>query len=275
MCRVGTFVKLVPKPNRKPVLVYDRYFGTDILNIAATIWALEHLMTRRYFVPDLPPHGGSVALPGSEAQHAVRVMRVQMGDAIMLFDGKGSESKAIISRLARSECHCDAEPSERVDREPARAIHLGIALPKPDRARELIERLTELGVKSVTPLTAQRTQRPPSDSLLEKLRRGVIEASKQCGRNQLLEVLPTRCATDFFRSSDEAARLIAHLSGESTALDAATESGIVVAAIGPEGGWTDDEFRLATECGFEPINLGKRIYRVETAATAIAAVLTS
>jgi 16S rRNA (uracil1498-N3)-methyltransferase len=232
-------------------------------------------MTRRYFVPDLPQNGGLVALPGSEAQHATRVMRVQIGDSIRLFDGKGSESKAIIAQLARSECHCDAEPSKLVDREPARAIHLGIALPKPDRARELIERLTELGVKSVTPLTAERTQRPPSDSLLEKLRRGVIEACKQSGRNELLQVLPTESARDFFTSSDAETRLIAHLSSESTALDAAMESNIVNAAIGPEGGWTDDEVRFAIDHGFTPINLGERIYRIETAATVIASVLVS
>ncbi len=176
--------------------------------------------------------------------------------------------------MARNECDCDAEPSERVDREPARAIHLGIALPKPDRARELIERLTELGVKSVTPLTAERTQRPPSDSLLEKLRRGVIEACKQCGRNELLQILPTQSATDFFASSDEETRLIAHRLGR---VDDHSmwrmKSSTVIAAIGPEGGWTDNEVRLATDHGFEPINLGKRIYRVETAATVMAAVL--
>jgi 16S rRNA (uracil1498-N3)-methyltransferase len=230
-------------------------------------------MTRRYFVPDLPPHGGLVTLSDHEAQHAVRVMRVQVGDAITLFDGKGSESKAIISELSRNECCCDAEPPERVDREPVRAIHLGIALPKPDRARELIERLTELGVKSVRPITAARTQRPPSDSLLEKLHRGVIEACKQSGRNELLQILPTQSATDFFTSSDEGKRLIAHLTPESKSLDVAKKSSTIFAAIGPEGGWTDDEFTLATDHGFEPINLGKRIYRVETAATVVASLL--
>ena len=230
-------------------------------------------MTRRYFVPDLPPDGGVVALPSTEAQHATRVMRVQVDDSITLFDGKGSESKAIITGLARNECDCDAEPCELVNREPARAIHIGIALPKPDRARELIERLTELGVKSVTPLTAERTQRPPSDSLLEKLRRGVIEACKQCGRNELLRVLAPQPATDFFASGDETTRLIAHISRESTALDVSMESSTVIAAIGPEGGWTDHEVRLATDHGFQPINLGKRIYRIETAATVVASVM--
>ena len=85
--------------------------------------------------------------------------------------------------------------------------------------------------------------------------------------------MPSQSATDFFASRDEGIRLIAHVSGESMTLDVAMKSSIVVAAIGPEGGWTDNEVRLATDHGFQPINLGKRIYRIETAATVIASVM--
>ncbi len=230
-------------------------------------------MTRRYFAPDLPHSGGLVALPDAEAQHATRVMRVQTGDVVTLFDGKGSESQAVVVHVGRNECQCDAEPSAKVDREPSREIHLGIALPKPDRARELIERLTELGVKTVTPLVAERTQRPASDSVIEKLRRGVIEACKQCGRNELMQILPNSRADDFFAASSPTQRWIAHQSPQSMPLEAAKASSVVLAAVGPEGGWTDDEIRLASEHGFESVHLGSRIYRIETAATVIASLL--
>jgi 16S rRNA (uracil1498-N3)-methyltransferase len=248
---------------------------------------VRHDMTRRYFIPDLPTSGGPVELPTPEAHHAIRVMRVQVGQSVTLFDGAGSEAPAVITQLGRNECHCDAEPPAIVNREPTRAIHLGIALPKPDRSRELIERLTEIGVKSVTPLIAERTQRPPSESLLEKLRRGVIEACKQCERNELLQILPTTSSADFFAAEGflaaegllaaegRAQRLIAHRSAESGPLEAAGESSEIIAAIGPEGGWTDGEYKLALDHQFEPIDLGPRIYRVETAATVIAAVLVS
>lgn len=212
-------------------------------------------------------------LPPHESHHAMRVMRVQIGDQITLFDGAGCESAAIVTGVDRNECRCDAEAAAVVDREPRRAVHLGIALPKPDRARELIERLTELGVKSVTPLIAQRTQRPPSESLLEKLRRGVIEACKQCQRNQLLQILPTQTSADFFQVERPSRRLIAHRYADSGSVEAAKEASEIVIAVGPEGGWHDDEFQLAIDHGFEPIDLGPRIYRIETAATVIAAVL--
>ena len=244
-------------------------------------------MTRRYFVPDLPLRGGLVTLSGAEAQHAIRVMRVQSGQEITLFDGKGHESAASVLAVDKKSCQCEAAAAEAIDRESSRALRMGVALPKPDRARELIERLTELGVETVVPLVAARTQRPPSPSMMEKLRRAVIEASKQCGRNQLMMLQAPLSAAEFFRDHDRlvpsgedragaeriASRWIAHPGGEPLAELAARATSPVVVAIGPEGGWTEDELDIACHSGFLPIDLGKRIYRIETAATAIAAAL--
>lgn len=230
-------------------------------------------MTRRYYVPDIAINGGELRLPDDEAQHAVRVMRVQPEQVITLFDGKGNESEATILSADKRHCVCQAAPPQAVDRESKHAVHLGIALPKPDRARELIERLTELGVASVTPIVANRTQRPPSASLLEKLGRAIVEASKQCGRNRLMEITPPEASRSYFeeRRESEFDRWIAHPSG--TSMVDATPPERLVAAIGPEGGWTADELQWATASGFTAVGLGKRIYRIETAATLIAARL--
>lgn len=230
-------------------------------------------MTRRYYVPDLPARGGPVSLPDAEAQHAVRVMRLQVGDEIELFDGRGNQSQAVVHSIRRNQCDCDAAPVSQISREPSRIIDLGLALPKPDRARELLERLTELGVRSVTPLSAERSQRPPSDSLLEKLNRTVVEACKQSGRNHLLEIRETMRADEFFATGQGIIALIAHPHAESIRMDSVAKQGAIVAAVGPEGGWTDDEFELAKRSGFLPLHLGQRIYRIETAAIAIAASL--
>lgn len=237
-------------------------------------------MTRRYFFPDLPPMGGPISLPDTEAQHAARVMRVQIGQSITLFDGKGHESEATVTSVTKRECHCQAHPAEAMDRESSQKLHLGIALPKPDRARELIERLTELGVWAITPLVAERTQRAPSDAMMEKLARGVIESSKQCGRNHLMRLLPPTSAQSFFQECGSLAieRWIAHPQGspltrmlrEENTRPPATD---VLAAVGPEGGWSDAELDSADNCGFVKVGLGKRIYRIETAATVIASLL--
>ena len=230
-------------------------------------------MTRRYFVPDLPITGGLISLPDAEAQHAVRVMRVQVGDEVELFDGKGHQSQGIITAIKRNQCECEAAASSSISREPSTRVDLGIALPKPDRAKELIERLTELGVHSVTPLLAQRSQRPPSASLLEKLSRAVVEACKQCGRNHLMEIRSTQSADEFFRDSDGGNKLIAHPSAESVRLASIQRDQPCIAAVGPEGGWTDEEVESARSHGFRPLSLGSRIYRIETAAVAIACVI--
>lgn len=229
-------------------------------------------MTRRYFVPDLPILGGLVGLPKVEAQHASRVMRVQVGDELVLFDGRGNEAIARFVHVGRKECHCQAEAAQKIDREPQREIHLAIALPKPDRSRELIERLTEMGVRSLTPLIAQRTQRPPTDSLLAKIRRGVIEACKQSGRNQLMDVRVPMRADAFFSTCDSGTKWIAHPAMNRLSRDIAP-SGTFHVAIGPEGGWTDEEVKFAILHSFKAVDLGERIYRIETAATTFAAIL--
>ena len=231
-------------------------------------------MTRRYYHPNLPPNGGSVSLRESESQHAIRVMRVKVGDEIELFDGIGSQAAATISEVTRRDCHCSVQPVEQVDREPANRLHLAIALPKPDRAKELIERLTELGVASVTPIVAERTQRPPSPSLMEKLRRGVIEACKQSQRNVLMEIAdPTDLTSYLATTSAVTIKGIAHPDGELISDISIPADSSFVALIGPEGGWSDDEVAEAIQAGYKKIGLGKRIYRIETAAVVVAARL--
>lgn len=231
-------------------------------------------MTRRYFAPELPSGGGLVTLSAEESRHAIRVMRVSEGDEVTLFNGDGREAQAKVVELGRNECQLQTFAPESVDREPSIEVHIAVALPKPDRARELIERLTELGVKSLTPLVAARSQRPPSRSLLEKLRRGVIEACKQCGRNRLLEIRETEQAMNFFQMPKTGSSWIAHVAPDAVPIAEATTADSVTAAVGPEGGWTDDEVQCARENGYQAIDLGKRIYRIETAATVIAAKVT-
>ncbi len=234
-------------------------------------------MTRRYFCKDIPLAGGLVSLSSEEATHASRVMRARVGDSITLFDGQGNESPATIESLGRSECVCKSDAATRVTRMPPVELHLGVALPKPDRAKELIERLTELGVASVTPITADRTQRAASPSLIHKLKRVVIEACKQCERNVLMRIEDPIASTDFFLSAKQGShpsrRVIAHQGKDCLSRSDLEADACILFAVGPEGGWTDDEVTLAETNGFERISLGQRIYRIETAAVALASAL--
>lgn len=235
-------------------------------------------MTRRYYVPDLLESSGTLSLPDEEALHAVRVMRARVGDTIELFDGRGYQTAAEITAVDKRNCFCRFDPPVLVDRESAVRLTLATALPKPDRAKEMIERLTEIGVTTLIPIVFERTQRSPPQSLSDKLSRIVIEACKQSGRNQLMTIAPTvpfknwieACQNSDF-TNRYASALVAMPSGQTNRpiVDAAGEREHLC-VIGPEGGLTDSELQTCLERSMTPIDLGRRILRIETAACVIA-----
>lgn len=232
-------------------------------------------MTRRYFVSELPTAGGPVALPPEEAGHAARVMRAAVGDRVVLFCGDGREAEAEIASVAKRHVFVEAQPPREVDREAEYPLVIAVSLPRADRARSLVERLTELGVATVQPILCERTQSAPSAAAIEKLRRWVIEASKQCGRNRLMQIAdPVRFHEYLSPVDPDEVHLIAHPDGHSFAatLQSAGAAPSSV-AVGPEGGFTEEEVEQAVNSGWQRVTLGPRILRIETAAAALVARL--
>ena len=138
---------------------------------------------------------------------------------------------------------------ETPNRELGFALEIAAPLPKGDRAQFLIEKLTELGVTTFTPLQTARSVVHPRETRLEKLERYVIEASKQCGRNGLMKIGPLTTWTSYVRREGlPDRRLVAHL-GESAILSGRAAPADVVAAVGPEGGFTDEEVEQARRSG--------------------------
>ncbi len=229
-------------------------------------------MTRRYFFPELPPDGGLLRLPEAETRHAVTVMRVQEGQWITLFDGQGRECEAIIDRAGRREVVCIAQRSRLVSRENARHLTLGIAMPKGDRAKELVERLTELGVNTLVPLHGKHSQWNTSDAAIEKWRRVVIESCKQSGRNQLMRIDPPVQISAWLSAPVRAGalRILAHPDGKRLQASELTSCPELEIAVGPEGGFSSGEVAAAAAGGWTMVSLGDRIYRIETAALVLA-----
>jgi 16S rRNA (uracil1498-N3)-methyltransferase len=177
-----------------------------------------------------------------------------------------------VESVGRSEVLVRVLARAHVDRELPRHLTLAVSLPKGDRQRWLVEKATELGVGRIVPLMTARSVAQPVATALARLRRAVIEASKQCGRNRLMEVAEAQKWSDFVRAAPtKAIRWIAHRSPtvDKPAIARAGED--VVVAIGPEGGFTDDEVAAALAAGWSQLDLGPRVLRVETAAIAIAA----
>lgn len=230
-------------------------------------------MSERFFISS-PIAGDVASLSGPEAHHLTHVLRAKVGDLVILFDGSGSEFAARVSKISKHDVDFLVEERRTFDREPASSLTLAVALPKGDRQRWLIEKAVELGVARLVPLLTERGVAQPVDSALVRLRRGVIESSKQCGRNKLMEIAEP-CAMEALVKNSQSMplRIVAHPGGQSLRQAWATTQANcqVVAAIGPEGGFTDTEVAATQAGGWTTISLGPRILRIETAAIAIAA----
>jgi 16S rRNA (uracil1498-N3)-methyltransferase len=230
-------------------------------------------MTDRYFV-ESPIKNASARLAGGEAHHLAHVMRARTGSEVTLFDGSGAEFVARVTRIGRAEVELEVLSTREVDRELSVEVTLGTALPKGDRARWLVEKATEIGIARLVPLVTEHGNERPLQTALEKLRRCVIEASKQCGRNRLMEVAEPRPLMDFLASTGEkGVRLIAHRGGCDLAAALDGPAPPVALAIGAEGGFTSAEIDAAQTRGWQAVDLGPRVLRVETAAIVLSSLV--
>ncbi|HTQ39064.1 MAG TPA: 16S rRNA (uracil(1498)-N(3))-methyltransferase [Pirellulales bacterium] len=235
-------------------------------------------MSERFFVAT-PIVADRATLDGAEAHHLARVMRAQVGDSVTLFDGSGFEFMAQIESMAKSRIEFVVLQRREVNRESPVPLTLAVALPKGDRQRWLVEKAVELGVAALVPLETQRGVAQPSAAALNRLRRTVIEASKQCGRNRLLEIAAPQPWRTYVAANQDVLRMVAHSGGNplcSVWPSQLVEAGnlsvpCVTAAIGPEGGFTKEEIDQALAAGWKAVDLGPRVLRVETAAIALAA----
>jgi 16S rRNA (uracil1498-N3)-methyltransferase len=219
----------------------------------------------RFFF-DGPLGPGDVTLTGPEAHHLAAVRRLGPGAGIRLFNGDGHEYPARVIETGKKQVLLHVLAAEAPARELGFPLHIASALPKGDRGDFLIEKLTELGVTDFTPLLTERAVVKADDAKADKLRRAVIEASKQCGRNVLMRVHPPARWLDWC-SRQTGRRLIAHPGGAAPNRPA---PGAVTVAIGPEGGFGEPEVEAGRAAGWELFSLGPRILRVETAAVAAA-----
>ncbi|HEY4759152.1 MAG TPA: 16S rRNA (uracil(1498)-N(3))-methyltransferase [Thermoguttaceae bacterium] len=233
-------------------------------------------MHDRYFV-ETPITSDHVSLSGPEAHHLINVMRARLGARVVLFDGSGAEFLAQVETIGRNHVELGILSREEVDRELPFLLTLGVALPKGERQKWLVEKAVELGVARLAPLKTQWGVAQPVQQALERLRRTVIEASKQCGRNRLMEICEPREWSDFVAETrGEPFRLLAHPNAsrqknELLRSDEPIKS--VLLAVGPEGGFTDKEVALAVKAGWCTVDLGQRILRVETAAILLVAMV--
>ena len=222
----------------------------------------------RFYVTDLASSGRELELPPDEAHHFARVLRGRVGDAVELFDGAGRSCAAEVLAVSKKAVSVRAEPL-REDPPRTRLTTLYVAPPKGDRFRWLVEKATELGVATLTPIDTTRSVTDPGSTKLEKLRATSLAACKQCGRNWTMQITESLSLDDALKEA-HGTRFWAD-AGSPPVGDIDESRDHVSIFIGPEGGWTDEERTLAHDARCRPFSLGAHILRTETAAIAAAA----
>jgi len=214
---------------------------------------------------------GHLSIKGDEYRHLSKVLRKKAGDHVMVTDGKGRMYEAIIRSLSRTHAECAVlHTFERLN-EPRIEVTLAISpLKNPARLDFAVEKATELGVSTIIPLVCERTIRKHEKHL--RLQKLAAAAMKQCGRCVLPTVfILTHFDTLVANSGQYQLKLIPHERTEQSQFIGSVmkhhpEAKSALILIGPEGGFTDEEMRLAADHGFVAISLGPRRLRSETAA---------
>ena len=229
-----------------------------------------------FYSPDIEE---TLSLPDEEAAHAIRVLRMGVGDEIKVTDGRGKLFSAnIVSCNKKS---CQIEINERTEVEPSwySGVHLAVAPTKMmDRMEWMTEKCTEIGVDTLTPLLCHYSERKVIRT--DRLQKIILSAAKQSLSAYLPRLNELTTVQDCINHANEQHRYIAHSSPwldkrdlrdelrriADSGQQASGEQQSTIILIGPEGGFTDDEVRLAMEHGFIPVSLGDARLRTETAA---------
>ncbi|HVS80794.1 MAG TPA: 16S rRNA (uracil(1498)-N(3))-methyltransferase [Pyrinomonadaceae bacterium] len=250
-------------------------------------------MTRRRFYA--PPVAfaldeQTVSLSADEARHARGVLRLQPGDEVYVFDGAGKEFRCAVRELDRDGAALDVlEEVETARPESPLNLTLGIALLKGEKFDLVVQKAVELGVSRIIPLDTDRTDvrlrdNQDAHNRMTRWRRIALEAAKQSGRASVPEIIApltfeflcAMSATEEEKSPQPVRLMFSERGGKSlseTANSFVEQPKRIVALVGPEGGWADEEIELAREGLWKIVTLGGRTLRAETAAIVITALL--
>ena len=210
------------------------------------------------------------------SRHLARVLRMRVGDSLILFDGRGGQYPATIHALDRNSVVASLGDFDATERESGLRLQLGIALSRGERMDWVIQKATELGVSSIALLVSERTEvRLKDEREQKKLRHWqqvAISACEQCGRNLLPQILPPQSLAQWVNAAQADVRLVLHPLADNTNPGAGRPASVAL-LVGPEGGLSPAEVDAAVQSGFSSLQLGPRILRTETAPLAAIAIL--
>lgn len=219
----------------------------------------------------------TLQLDDNAARHVAQVLRMGIGAELELFDGQGEAFRAHITEAGKRKVSvsiADVLPDKGSD--SPLSIHLGLGLSKGERMDWAIQKATELGVSSITPLKTQRCDvKLNSEREAKRLRHWqqvAISACEQCGRNRLPEIHSPQHLAPWLTAQTQELRLVLSPC-DGGGLDGTSHTDSAALLIGPEGGLSSEEVASAIDSGFKPWQLGQRVLRTETAPAAAISIL--
>ncbi|MBN2361824.1 MAG: 16S rRNA (uracil(1498)-N(3))-methyltransferase [Deltaproteobacteria bacterium] len=231
---------------------------------------------RRIFVTPEQLRAGSITLGPDEAHYVARVLRLEPGAAIELFDGAGRRAAATVTAVGRGDVHCDCGAPVSDLLSAIRAVRCGLPLLKGERLDLAVRMLTELGVAEIVLLVCARSvpRDAPGSERVERLRRVARAAARQCGRPQLPRIDGPLTLVAFAASASGSKWYGESVGNQARECAQWPDPGerAVTLCTGPEGGFTAAETVQLQAAGFAPLRLGPHVLRAETAAVVAAAL---
>jgi 16S rRNA (uracil1498-N3)-methyltransferase len=233
----------------------------------------------RFYCPVTLPPAGLFELPPAAAHHAHRVLRLRVGDAVQIFDGKGHACDATINSISGKQVDLNIIKTCPAQVQTPLQIVLAQAMTSSEKMDWIIQKATELGAAEIQPVQTRRSVAKLSQERAEKRtehwRGVVIAACEQSGRNDLMQVHAPVELSHWLANMRTAgdSKFILLPDGAGAMHAQAQPQGRVTLLIGPEGGFSADEALMAKQSGFTPVLLGPRVLRTETAALAGIAAL--
>mgnify|MGYP001821175153 FL=1 len=219
---------------------------------------------------------GDIELEPGPSRHLSRVLRLKIGDSLVLFNGSGGQYPARITAIDRKSVRASVGDFEPVELESKLCLQLGIAISRGERMDWVVQKATELGVSSIAPLLSERTEvrldPERADKKLRHWQQIAISACEQCGRNRPPRILPLTGLEQWLDKVDAQVRLVLHPSAGNSAPEQSPPASVAL-LVGPEGGYSEEEIVKAEQAGFRSLQLGPRVLRTETAPLAAIAIL--
>ena len=231
----------------------------------------------RIYQPGTYHTGQLLELSPDAGLHVAVVLRMTPGDSITLFCGDNREFEASIKSVKKKQVIVLIGKAMEISRESPLTIHLAQAISKGERMELVMQKSVELGVNSITPLITERCAvKLDKERMEKKLRQWqsiVISACEQSGRNSVPVVNQPVSLESYVQAAQCKSRFVLHPEGGKSWRDYTFKDSEIALVIGPEGGLSDEEFKLACKYQFLPLSLGPRILRTETAAISALSVL--